>query len=285
MGKVLRIFIVLLLLLCVAALVFEVLLFNQREQLKGRTQRLEQGLVAVSQKLTAPRDPHIQAIDQQVDTEALKQYETMDRPIGLVETLVDNRAQELFDSRAELEQTRNTLEETRQVLAKTRQDLQQTRDQVARLEKTVDNKNREIAGLNDTVREKDDLIAQHTSTIEELKNDVADLRDEQENLEAQIARLERLIPEEEATEAGRRIPVGFKGNVVLVEPEWNFVILDVGSEEGLVPNVELLVHRDEEFIGRIRVVSVLDHIAVADIQRETKMSSMLKGDSVFFPGG
>ncbi len=285
MGKVVRIFIILLFILSIAALVMEVQLFGQREQLKGRTQKLENGLVRISEQLTAPRDPHIEAIPQRVDINTLKQYEQMDGPIRLVQTLVDNRTEELFGTREDLEQTRDTLERTRNELAQTRRDLEQARDRIARLQEDIQRKDRQIADLEQTVRDRDDTIAQRDSTIEELRDQVADHREKIEDLEHDIARLERLIPEDEMIGAAPRIPAGLSGNVILVDPEWNFVILNIGTEAGLLPNVELLVHRDEEFISRIRVIAVRERIAVADIQRDSTISSLAEGDSVFFPGG
>ena len=263
----------------------EVQLFGQREQLKGRTQKLEDGLVRVSEQLTAPQDPHIEAIPQRVDIAALKEYERMDGPIRLVETLVSNRREELFGTREDLEQTRDTLERTRTELAQTRRDLEQARERIASLQEDIQRKDRQIAGLEQDVRDRDDTIAQRDSTIEDLRDQVADHRETIEDLEHDIARLERLIPEDEMVGTTARIPAGLSGSVILVDPDWNFVILDIGTEAGLLPNVELLVHREEEFISRIRVIAVRDHIAVADIRRDSKITSLVEGDRVFFPGG
>lgn len=59
MGKVLRIFVVIILLLSIGALVLGSMLFARREILKGRTHQLEQGLIRIARSLeaTSPEEP------------------------------------------------------------------------------------------------------------------------------------------------------------------------------------------------------------------------------------
>ena len=62
MGKFLRVLVVFIFMLSIAALTFAILLFNKREILKGRTHELEQGLIKISRTIEAeppavPEDP------------------------------------------------------------------------------------------------------------------------------------------------------------------------------------------------------------------------------------
>ena len=44
----------------------------------------------------------------------------------------------------------------------------------------------------------------------------------------------------------------------------------------------MLVHRAEQLIGRVRIVDVRDHMAIADIQRDWVSAPLQEGDRVFY---
>lgn len=73
MGKVLRILVVFILLLSIAALTLGSMLFAKREILKGRTHKLEQGLIRLSRTLeaTSPEQPHTPAVFPERDVSAV----------------------------------------------------------------------------------------------------------------------------------------------------------------------------------------------------------------------
>ncbi len=76
---------------------------------------------------------------------------------------------------------------------------------------------------------------------------------------------------------------GLFGKVLIVNPEWNFVVLDIGSERGLVPAAEMLVHRSDRLIGRVRITSVDEEMAVAEIMGDWEERTIRSGDLVISP--
>jgi len=72
---------------------------------------------------------------------------------------------------------------------------------------------------------------------------------------------------------------GVSGKVTFVDHAWNFVILDVGLSNGVVPNGELIVYRGRNFLGKIRVTKVDPNDAVAEILPDVKGDIQI-GDSV-----
>ena len=72
---------------------------------------------------------------------------------------------------------------------------------------------------------------------------------------------------------------GVSGKVTFVDNTWNFVVLDVGLANGVVPNGELIVYRGRSFLGKVKVTKVDPNDAVAEILPDTKGVIQI-GDSV-----
>lgn len=79
-----------------------------------------------------------------------------------------------------------------------------------------------------------------------------------------------------AEESEEKSEVG--GSVVSVNDENNFVILDVGEEDGVKLGDSLSVYRGTEFIGALEIIQLRKDIAAADIK--TKVTQIQVGDVV-----
>jgi hypothetical protein len=75
------------------------------------------------------------------------------------------------------------------------------------------------------------------------------------------------------------MPPGISGKVTFVNTTWNFVVLNVGLSNGVVPNGELIVYRGRDFLGKVKVTSAEDNTAVADILPGAKADIQV-GDDV-----
>lgn len=75
------------------------------------------------------------------------------------------------------------------------------------------------------------------------------------------------------------MPPGISGKVTFVNRAWNFVVLNVGLSNGVVPNGELIIYRGRNFLGKIKVTSAEDTTAVADILPNAKADIQV-GDDV-----
>jgi hypothetical protein len=75
------------------------------------------------------------------------------------------------------------------------------------------------------------------------------------------------------------MPPGISGKVTFVNRAWNFVVLNVGISNGVVPNGELIVYRGRNFLGKVKVTSAEATTAVADILPNAKADIQV-GDDV-----
>lgn len=218
MGKALRVFVILLLLLSITALVFAILLFQKRELLKGRTQTLENYVIKLSstfesaagEKGDLPGDPErdVSPVSPEVlaNPERAKFWDTYRYELEKTE----NALLDLSRKRPELMQyykidpitmkvmrdptygtkvtegegtMKNLLEDVVKKASEQYDRLNQTREQLRKLREEL------IATINDLNSQKGDLRTR-LAKIVELQQQIAGLERQIGELKDQIARLE-----------------------------------------------------------------------------------------------
>ncbi|MBI3875051.1 MAG: hypothetical protein HY300_03630 [Verrucomicrobia bacterium] len=87
--------------------------------------------------------------------------------------------------------------------------------------------------------------------------------------------------------AGKEVVMseGIKGKVVAVDPKWEFCVISVGGNHGVLKNGELLVSRGGKIIGRLKVATVEPTHSVANIlpQWKKRGEEIAEGDEVTVP--
>ena len=124
----------------------------------------------------------------------------------------------------------------------------------------------------------DELVAAEAKAETDLtaaKSEQKILQDSLQASQTQIADLKDAISR---SKTGQMAP-GVSGKITFVDRAWNFVILDVGFSNGVVPNGELIVYRGRNFLGKIKVTKVDSNDAVAEILPDIK-GDIQVGDSV-----
>jgi predicted nuclease with TOPRIM domain len=275
MSKALKPLIIVVLLLSIAALSLGVILFMQREVLKGRVQKLEQGHATVATKI------HFD--DFKVTQLAVKDklgLENMQAPLNKLAAAAENQYTDLVNTKQDLENTKKTLEETKTELASTKATLEQTQAEVAR--------------LNDEVQKKDTEIAQANTKIGQLEQDKLTMQTQIDGLTQKVTKLEddNKVLSDDLKAAKNELlgylqtpgigPKGLTGHILVVNKDWNFVVLDIGSDKGLSPNTPMLIHRGDKLIGKVMISSVTRTIAVAELLGDWMQAPPLEGDFVVY---
>jgi cell shape-determining protein MreC len=67
-----------------------------------------------------------------------------------------------------------------------------------------------------------------------------------------------------------------------VDPKYDFVILDIGAKEGVLPNAKMMVNRDGKLIGKVKITSVEPNRSIANVMPEWKQDEIMEGDQVLF---
>lgn len=279
MGKALQPLVIVLLVLGIISLILGSMLFSQREILKGRTLLHEEAVVKIAQNL------QMEGLDPHRITQQMKDYNTMRTPLDLVAVAAQNKHEMLVQTKADLDATRTELANTKTELEGTKNDLAAAQQKIVDLNDTIEKKNVELVEANGRIvqleQDKNGLQLQ----IDDLNNQLLKAEDEMRDLQDKIATLDKVIKDLEAKEGTpgvARIPVGTMGRVLVVNPDWNFVVLDIGSDQGLVPNAEMLVHRKDQLIGKVRISAVEKTLAIAEILGDWIKQPINEGDYVLY---
>lgn len=287
-----RIAIVSTLVLSIGALVMAVLLFQQRETLKGRTRKLEGTIhkIAATLEVEGATNAMLSIPDDQLKTFKAKPGgpPPMDQPLKQIVTAAQSQLVRLNNTRAELADTRLTLAKTQDELKNTKLELASAKETIKEQEGIIETKNNVISekevALKNLEREKSDLITRGDAMkaqMEEMEVENRDLTDQVAALEDKVVVMEaKLFPELHK----KIIPKGQQGIVAYVNPDWNFLIVRLTPEslKTTTSDLELLVYRTDKLVGKIRVASVTGDLAVAEIINDWQQVVPQNGDGILY---
>ncbi len=70
------------------------------------------------------------------------------------------------------------------------------------------------------------------------------------------------------------------GQVVVINREYDFIVMNLGKNDGLSIGQEFKIVRDNEVIGRVRVEKVYDELSAAALLPNSQKNSIREGDLV-----
>jgi hypothetical protein len=75
-------------------------------------------------------------------------------------------------------------------------------------------------------------------------------------------------------------PPGLKGSVVAVDPKYDFVVLNIGKDKGVVPDGVMMIARAGVLIGKVQISRVENTECVANILPAWRHGDVMEGDQV-----
>ncbi len=130
-----------------------------------------------------------------------------------------------------------------------------------------------------------------TIPVEEVRSRLIALERAKEALAGMTSENKLLLTQYQQTKArldiyegGRDLPPDMKlarnGKVLAVDPQWDFVVLDLGRKEGAVERGELLVNRDGKLVAKVKIAKVEEDQSIANVMSEWKQADLKVGDEV-----
>lgn len=275
MAKALKPLVIVLLVLSIVSLVLGIVLFSQRGTIKDRVQKNEQAVVKIAENL------HIEGLDSAQLAGQLKDVKAMQLALDKVSVSAMNRYDELQNTKTDLENTRTELDKTTKELATTKTELSAAQAKVTELTDTLAQKEAEVAQAKSQVDQLQQDKAALQSQIDDLNNQLVKAEEEMRDLQDQVATLDKIVKESTPT-GNRPLPLGLTGKIAVVNADWNFVVLDIGSDAGLVRDAQMLVHRQDKLIGKVKITNVQKTTAIADIMMDWEQSPIREGDYVLY---
>ncbi len=194
----------------------------------------------------------------------------------------------------ELAKTTKQLTETNQLLVATRTErdraVTEAATQIKRSTQLAEDLGKTKKDLSDT---QSDLGAYKNSgftaqqvlnlgkTLKQVGDNLSGAKEENVVLGKKIERLSNELAK--YTEGQDRIvfmKAGLKGQIVVSDPKWDFVVLNVGDEQGVKEDGELLVSRNGKLVAKVKVRTVQKDRSIANVLPGWKIGQVLEGDQV-----
>jgi hypothetical protein len=203
-------------------------------------------------------------------------------------------------TQTELAQTNKVLVKTQATLKQTEQDLADTRTERDTAVKTAADLTKRMNDLSEklakTTQERDDAqnelasykttgftpeqVAKLGRTLKEAQDAIEAGNLEKAVLEKSIARLQTRLQKYEGTNVDVVLRADLKGKIVAVDPKWDFVVLNIGEDQGLKPDGELLVSRDGKLVAKVIVSKLEKDRSIANLVPGWKLGEVFEGDVV-----
>jgi Skp family chaperone for outer membrane proteins len=221
--------------------------------------------------------------------------------------IVDTRA-ERDDFHTKLDAETALYQKTDKELRRTKDDLAQTKSKLTETQGELDaanTKNTELDKQNTDLTDKltkmtaraeaDDQKLEQWRDLpppEQIKTIISDLAQTKKARDVLVAENKLLVVSRDdykekwekifGEDAPVLLPTGLKGKILAVDPKYDFVVLNIGDDQGVKERGEMMVDRQGKLIGKIRISRVEKDRCVATILPAWKRGQIMEGDQVIY---
>jgi len=200
----------------------------------------------------------------------------------------------------ELASTKTNLKKTQGELATTQQELSDTKDQRDKAIVRAETQSKRADELSDKLakatQERDtaqnelaaykatdltpDQIVKLNKQLKEANAKIMVISGERAAIARDRARLQAKLDSITGPDTVIRLRPDLVGKIVVVDPKWDFVVLNVGEDQGALQDGEMLVSRDGKLVAKVVIRSVQKDRCIANIVPGWKLGEMIEGDFV-----
>jgi len=225
------------------------------------------------------------------------------------------KERELTLAIGERDALRNQVEELQRVKSRIEEDVAGARRDLAEAQGKIAQATEAQQTLSRWLEERDQHVAQLTQQLEQARSEsrqaaakLSELQTERETIRKQLSELQRTKGDLESkmTELSRRPTVELEkvlvtdarapaskvspavpaarrspdGQVVVINREYDFIVMNLGKNHGLSIGQEFQVVRGDAVLGRVKVEKVYDELSAAAILPESRKDEIHEGDAV-----
>lgn len=222
------------------------------------------------------------------------------KKIELVKTERNDWHQKFDTTDASLKSTKKELAKTEKELGDTKTELtntQQERDKaVAEATAQIKRATQLNEELTKTKADRDDARANLAAwgalgiPVNQVKDVIALAKQLQEEREvllqekkillANNAKLDNELRMYRDKEYNVPLPASLRGTVLVADPKWDFVVINVGQDEGVLESGQLLVNRNGKLVAKVVIRTVQKGRSIANVMPGWKLGDVLEGDQV-----
>jgi hypothetical protein len=200
---------------------------------------------------------------------------------------------DLAKTKTELSKTKNDLAQTQQELADTQADRDKAVARADAQGKRADELADKLAKTTQERNDAQDSLAAYKATDltpeqvlnlnKNLKNALAEVEvvnEEKVVMLHTISRLTNALNKLVGPDNVVRLPADLHGKILVVDPKWDFVVLNIGEDQGVISDGELLVSRQGRLVAKVIVRSVQKDRCIANLMPGWSLGEMFEGDTV-----
>jgi len=204
----------------------------------------------------------------------------------------DRAEKERDDTKRELTKTKTELTQTQATLKATEEEKQKALAEASSQQKRADKLNDD---LNKTRQERDEAqqeltaykvtgmtpqqVANANRMIKDLSNNLTGSQEENRLLGQKIRKVENELALYKGPDIYKvPLPASLQGKVLVSDPKWQFVVLNVGEDQGVLQSGELLINRGGKLVAKVRISSVQKDRSVANVLPGWQLGEIFEGD-------
>jgi hypothetical protein len=192
---------------------------------------------------------------------------------------LDKRTAELKQTKAELEATTAAKEKAEaEALAQTKRADKLTED-LKKTQQERDNAQAELAAFKATGRTPQQILSMNKE-FKKLQDALEGTQAENKLLGRNLAKITAALERYTNPDKPVYLRADLKGKVLVADPKWNFVVLNVGEDQGVLEHGELLVNRNGRLVAKIVVRSVQKDRCIANVLPGWELGQVMEGDLV-----
>jgi hypothetical protein len=222
---------------------------------------------------------------------------------GKINTLITQRNDEhdhRVTAETDLASTKKTLATTKDTLKQTEQDLTSAKAErdkavttAAAQMKRADDLSEKLTKAAQDRDEAQGKLAAYVDTgltakqvtelgrsLKNAQNAIDAMNEEKLVMSRTIDRLNNELAKYVGTNYVVKLPAGLRGRILVVDPKWDFVVLNIGDMQGVKADGELLVSRDGRLVAKVVVRSIQKDRCIANIIPGWRLGQVIEGDEV-----
>jgi hypothetical protein len=218
-----------------------------------------------------------------------QQRDTYEQERNSAQAAEQKAKREAKDAEAAADKARKDLDTAKSALAdastKAEQQEKRANDLETRLDKTTQERNdaqaalvkwtvfgRSVDEIKQILVDNKKLTDENSGLVEENKTLGRDLHQARTDLAILTGKIKE-VP----------LPPDLKGKVVAVDPKYEFVVLNIGKDDGVLTRGEMLVNRSGRLVAKVRILTTEAHRSVATVLPDWKEGEIMEGDTVIVP--
>ncbi len=223
--------------------------------------------------------------EQQLENSTLKdKIEDLQRKLAFNERTIQILSQELVKEKEDKRSLSEDLDKFRQENLELKREVKRLEGLKEVIEKDLASTKEEKEKLSARIEEMENLIKEKTAYLLELRKKIlksAQLKAARTLEESKAVELPPIVVKpKEVRPAPLQKAVSLEGQIIAVNKENSFVIIDMGEEQGLKPGLNLSVYRNGSEIANLQVLETRKEISACDIVRVKPGVELRVGDKV-----